>query len=193
MVQSPSAHACLYCRTLGYLISSGKCIFTQFWRWFPLAHAGRTSTNIKINPPVTMKKRVTSKNNTLQYDRNTQAPPYREVNDLRPGLPGDQIISDVTERADSNVFWRLPYYWNLGPPVFSSYDGMHTIAGVMKDIFGCLTPTNRGGTKGGQARITETVKAYETKHNRWVQRGNVFSKQYYIVVAVTGLAMDIHV
>lgn len=56
---------------------------------------------------------------------------------------------------ETSVFTRLPYY---DPVKTTGYDPMHTIGGVIEDLFKCAAGN----------RITENQLQYEKEHNRWV-------------------------
>ncbi|GAX86177.1 hypothetical protein CEUSTIGMA_g13590.t1, partial [Chlamydomonas eustigma] len=160
MIQSPSPNGCFYCKLQGFLIHTGKCLYPGLWRWLPLGHSDRCSNKIKINPQVKMSRTrsdidatgprsftcSTEIDATVAQHQQTPEPPLRSVEELRPyqlgAHPGTSRLSqyqqEATVKAEANIFWRLPYFWNLGPSFFSSYDAMHTIGGVIESLFAAL-------------------------------------------------------
>jgi hypothetical protein len=129
-------------------MSAGKCIYPAIWRWLPLQHTGRTARAAAIN----------RKPGADQPDHRTaQVPARRQVSELRPGS-NSHADEEAKQRADKNVFWKLPYWYHLGPTNLTSYDGMHTTAGIMKDLFACVDPSKDN-------RVTQAVKTFEKDHN----------------------------
>lgn len=87
----------------------------------------------------------------------TPAPPLRTVDELRPGSDYLRRHKEAREKAAGVVLWRLPYYFNMGPPLLCSYDAMHTFAGVVQDIFSLIGPN--------PYRLAQYVKEYEQTCN----------------------------
>ena len=149
MKKNPTPQACFFCKVAGFSAAS-KGIYPQFWRWLPQDHTGRTlaATGTNMRP---LKSKAPPK------DKNQTAPSARSVTELRPGSQGLTAIHvDAPQLAEDCVFWCLPYYWKLGPTVICSYDGMHTIAGVVQDAFASLT--NR--------RFSVRAQEYEMQGNK---------------------------
>lgn len=174
MVQSPSPCGCFYCHIVGFTIAQSKCIYTAFWRWLSMPNPRRNAASISMNPPITLittrpigpdgkrKSVTTSQRTPSSFSVSTPPPAPRKVEELRPWISigtrresPDQM--QIRERAQSNVLWRLPYYWNLGPIWLSSYDPMHTTAGVIQDAF--LSISTNGGSRR-QPAIMEYDKEY---------------------------------
>ena len=85
------------------------------------------------------------------------APSFRLVTETRPGSAGlKEIHADSPKKADCCCLWWLPYYWLLGHSVFASYDGMHTIGGVVESAFNSLR----------DKKFSAAAKKYEKEGNK---------------------------
>ena len=159
MLKSPSPHGCYFCKVLGLNVSKGKTVYPGIWRWLETGHARRTAKAASTNFCSMKQARERTRRQVLTLPpTNTHAPQPRNVTDVRPDSKalrdtGKQAALDM---AASCVLWQLPYWWMLGHTVLSSYDGMHTIGGDMKDLVRALA---------GE-RFDAAIQAYEALVNK---------------------------
>ena len=114
----------------------------------PTCHQGQPPHHCDLPPP--LKQQVVKKVQGVIFETSDPPPLPRDIKDLR--------VADPPDKKQPSAFWILPYYYSLGPCWFSSYDGMHTTAGVLEDAFSCLS--DNGGTRRGSS-----VLAYEETFN----------------------------
>jgi hypothetical protein len=135
--QQPTSLACFLCQVQGFIISKGKAIYAGVWRWLCADHEIRQQAHV-FNyqpPPATPAMASAAGSNTNSTASappapTTQAPSMKTKDELDPS-------SSVAKQEELRpcVFWQLPYF---DPTLMVSYDAMHTIAGVLKDVFTCM-------------------------------------------------------
>lgn len=135
--QQPTPEACFFCKVAGTIAWAGKTLYGQFWRWLGRNHPGRQqahtlnykslNANVTTGPPP---------------PPSTPAPAMLVREAL---MPVDDAEDEVRRLQGSCQFWRLPYF---DPTIMCSYDAMHTFAGVVESLFGCMAsgPTHNATT-----------------------------------------------
>jgi hypothetical protein len=164
MLQSPSPDACFACHIKGHQIG-GKCIYPNFWRYLPSDHNDRATPAVDMNKPMPTQQRegqqqrikAGQKQKGVRPPVLTGPPPLRTATELRPESEYLANNHEAKLKSEGVVLWRLPYYFNMGPPLLCSYDAMHTIAGVVEDIFSLIGPS--------PVRLKQYVKEYEMHCN----------------------------
>lgn len=91
--------------------------------------------------------------------QNAPAPAKRTAEELRPtnstnqqAAPRHSTSANQSEELRRCVFWKLPYF---DPMLTSSYDAMHTLGGLVSDLFGCMA-----------GEESEKVRLYELQENK---------------------------
>lgn len=73
----------------------------------------------------------------------------------QPAGPGSEPAYNASQTAAGLkycAFWRLPYF---NPMLMASYDGMHTIAGLMADLFGCMKDVDKANVLRYEAEVNK--------------------------------------
>lgn len=151
--QQPTSMACFWCKVKGFLISRGKAIYGQFWRYLPAGDALRPLGH-KLNyiiPPINSTAAgaaATAASSSAAASRPQQtltAPPLRTQAELLSAHPSPEVKE-----------CKLNDTGHFDGTMMSSPDGMHAFAGFIAALFAILANI-----------IMEAGVKYDQDYNRW--------------------------
>lgn len=146
-LQQPTEEACFFCLIKGVVIVwRGKSLYGQMWRHLPVDHPDR---HMARHHNYT---RLGAAGAAAQPPAAHAGPAAaRTTLELRPNFV---LLSDAANnRAKECVFWKLPYF---DPMSMASYDGMHTVGGLVKGLFSVI---------GGDFTLGSPAQLYEERVN----------------------------
>jgi hypothetical protein len=129
----PTPEGCFFCEERGVWAWAGKVLYGGFWRWIaePAQRAiGRLLNYKPLQPP------ANNPTPACEPAVNTPKPAARTLDQLRPTVdPVTGLKTPASDKLKHCVFWELPYF---DPTIMASYDAMHTLGGLVKDLFMCM-------------------------------------------------------
>jgi hypothetical protein len=147
-LQQPTEYACFFCLIAGVVMAwRGKTLYGQMWRHLPVDHPDRElARHLNYKRPGD----VGAAAEPPAADAGPGA--ARTTSELRPNYV--LVADQANEKAKQCVFWQLPYF---DPMSMASYDGMHTVGGLVKGLFSVI---------GGEFSLGSPAQSYEDQVNK---------------------------